>query len=90
MPAKSSSSASTVNELIAEKSHALKLTVEELSKITHELQTPLDDSMIASRLLFSADFQERREEVEKSFEGRRTAVDSLEVTVTVVQKDGEV
>jgi hypothetical protein len=72
-----------VDELIAEKSHALKLTVDELSKITHELQTPLTDSMIQSLLLFSVDFQERLKEVEKSLAGRRTVIDGLDVTVTV-------
>jgi hypothetical protein len=79
-----------VDELIAEKSHALKLTVDELSKITHELQTPLTDSMIQSLLLFSVDFQERLKEVEKSLAGRRTVIDGLDVTVTALRKDGEV
>ena len=46
--------------------------------------------MIASLLLFSADFQERLEEVEKSFEDRRTVADGLDATVTVVRKDREV
>ncbi len=73
-----------------EKSHALKLTVDELSKITHELQTPLTDSMIQSLLLFSVDFQERLKEVEKSLAGRRTVIDGLDVTVTALRKDGEV
>jgi hypothetical protein len=37
----------SVDELIAEKSHALKLTMDELSKITHERQTPLNDRTYA-------------------------------------------
>jgi site-specific DNA recombinase len=79
-----------VDELVAEKSHALKLTMEELSKITHELQTPLNDATIQSLLMFSVAFQERLEEVEKSFEGRRTVIDGLDVTVTALRQDGEV
>jgi len=79
-----------VDELIAEKSHALKLTTDELSKITQEIQTPLNNATIQSLLLFSVTFQERLEEVEKSFEGRRKVIDGLDVTVTVLRKDGEV
>jgi hypothetical protein len=80
-----------VDGLIAEKSHALKLTVDELSKITHELQAPLNDATIQSLLLFSVDFQKKlEEEVEKTVEGRRTVIDGLDATVTVVRKDGEV
>ena len=56
----------------------------------HELQTPLNDDTIQSLLLFSTDFQERLQEVEKSFEGRRTVVDGLDVTVTALRRDGEV
>lgn len=78
-----------VDELIAEKSHALKLTEAELAKITHEIQTPLKDNAIQSIVLFSVDFQERLEELEKSFDGRRTVIDGLDVTVTALRKDGE-
>lgn len=79
-----------VDELIAEKSHALRLTTEELSKIAQELETPLTDATIQSLLLFSVAFQERLEEVEKTIEGRRTVIDGLDVTVTVLRKDGEI
>lgn len=79
-----------VDELIAEKSHALKLTTDELSKITHELQTPLTDATIQSLLLFSFEFQERLAEVEKTIEGRRKVIDGLDVTVTAIRQDGEV
>lgn len=79
-----------VDELIAEKSHALKLTTDELAKITQELQTPLTDATIQPLLLFSVTFQERLEGVERSFEGRRKVVDGLDVTVTVLRKDGEI
>lgn len=79
-----------VDELIAEKSHALKLTTDELSKITHELQTPLTDATVQSLLLFSFEFQERLAEVEKTIEGRRKVVDGLDVTVTALRQDGEV
>lgn len=79
-----------MDELIAEKSHALKLTTDELAKITQELQTPLTDATIQPLLLFSVTFQERLEGVERSFEGRRKVVDGLDVTVTVLRKDGEI
>ncbi len=35
-----------VDELIAEKSHALKLTESELTKLEQELATPLSDEII--------------------------------------------
>jgi hypothetical protein len=54
------------------------------------LQTPLNDATIQTLLLFSADFQERLEEVEKSLAGKRTVIDGLDVTVTASRKDGEV
>lgn len=79
-----------MDELIAEKSHALKLTTDELAKITQELQTPLTDATIQSLLLFSVAFQERLEEVEKTIEGKRTVIDGLDVTVKVLRKDGEI
>jgi len=78
-----------VDELIAEKSHALKLTEAELSKLTHETATPLTDNAIQSLLLFSVDFQAHLAQVEQSFEGWRTVIDGLDVRVTVLRKGGE-
>jgi hypothetical protein len=45
----------------------------------------LNNDTIQSILLFSADFQERLEEVEKSLAGKRTVIDGLDVTVTALR-----
>jgi hypothetical protein len=79
-----------VDELIAEKSHALKLTEGEIAKFEREINTPLTDDTIQSLLLFSADFHERLEALEQSFTARRTVIDGLDVTVTTLKKDGEI
>ena len=51
--------------------------------------TPLTDATIQSLLLFAFEFHERLAEVERTSEGRRV-IDGLDVTVTVVWKDGEI
>ncbi len=75
-----------VDELIAEKSHALKLTESELTKLEQELATPLSEEIITDLLAFSEDFKARLDSVEESFAGRRAVIDGLDVKAVVFRQ----
>jgi site-specific DNA recombinase len=79
-----------VDELIAEQSHKLVLTNEEIKRREHERETPLTDEAIMTLVQFSAAFRQKLETVGKTFEGRRTVIDGLDTKVTVFRKDGEI
>jgi site-specific DNA recombinase len=79
-----------VDELIAEQSHKLVLTNEEIKRREHDRETPLTDEAIMTLVQFSAAFRQKLETVGKTFEGRRTVIDGLDTKVTVFRKDGEI
>lgn len=79
-----------VDELIAQEGHKLQLTEGEIQKIEAEMVTPLTDEMVDKLLLFSMEFSEHLGATEATFEGRRTVINGLNVTVEVFRKDGQI
>jgi len=75
------------DQLIAQEGHKLQLTEGKIQKIKAEMVTPLTDEMVDNLLLFSIEFSEHLEATEATFEGRRTVINGLNVTVEVFRKD---
>jgi hypothetical protein len=78
-----------VDELIAQEGHKLQLIEEEILKIEKEMTTPLTDEVVHSLLLFSMEFSEHLKAVEETFEGQRSVIKGLDVTVEVSRRDGQ-
>lgn len=78
------------DKLIAEEAHKLELVEAEITNRTRQIGTPLTDATIYGLIEFSRQFAEHLDAVEKTFEGRRTVVNGLNVRVVALRKDGEI
>jgi site-specific DNA recombinase len=77
-------------QVISEENQKLNLTISEINKLKREMETPLADSTISDLLSFSAALQSKLETVGKTFAGRRTIIDGLDVTVEAFREGSEV
>ena len=79
-----------LDQLIIEQNQKLALTVKEITRLEESRAIPLTDEIISGLVEFSAEFSEHLEATERTFEGRRTVVDGLNVQVVVLNKNGEI
>jgi hypothetical protein len=78
-----------VESMISEQSHKLQLVNNEVRKLEHEKETPLSTDTITSLVEFSYKLGEHLQAIEDNFEAKRVVIDSLDVKVRVVRKNGE-
>jgi hypothetical protein len=78
------------DKLIAEEAHKLELVELEIANRVHKVNPSLTNATIAGLVEFSRQFAEHLDAVEKTFTGRRTVIDGLDVRVTVLRKNGEI
>jgi len=79
-----------IEQMLGEENQKLKLTNAEIEKVRQEIATPLTDNTIRDIVTFSAALHSKLDTLSHSFEGRRTIIDGLDVSVEAFRKDDEV
>lgn len=87
MAAKSDTPEYLIEQLLGEENQKLKLTNTEIDRLQREIETPLQDSTISSLLEFSEAIRNKLTILGENFQGRRTIIDGLDVTVEAFRQD---
>lgn len=77
-----------LDDMIQSENMKLGKIKQEIARAQQDIQTPLTDEMIDGFVAFSRTFEAKLATVEATYEGKRAVIDGLDVTATLVEKDG--